>query len=134
MTTTVNRDRPERESEDRDHFLSNEAYNAVKLIALVVLPALGTLYVALAAIWGFPYAQEVVSSLIALDAFVGAIVKVSDVSYNKSDAKYDGAINVRQEGGKTLYSLDLKGDPAQIGSLKEINFKVNPPPNDNVAA
>ena len=62
--------------------MSNKTYDILKWIALVVLPALGTLYFALAQIWGFPYGAEIVGTLTALDAFLGALLGISTTIYN----------------------------------------------------
>lgn len=64
--------------------MSNKIYDILKDIAQIYLPALGTLYFALAGIWGFPYGEEVVGTIAALDAFLGAALKVSTVQYNKA--------------------------------------------------
>lgn len=63
--------------------LTNKAYDVLKYIALILLPALGTLYFALAKIWGFPYAAEIVGTISAVDAFLGALLKISTDNYNK---------------------------------------------------
>jgi len=63
--------------------LSNKAYDILKFIAQIVLPALGTLYFALATIWGFPYGEEIVGTITAVDAFLGALLGISTVQYNK---------------------------------------------------
>ena len=52
--------------------MSNKVYDILKYIAQIVLPALGTLYFALAKIWGFPYGAEIVGTISAVDAFLGA--------------------------------------------------------------
>ena len=64
--------------------LSNKAYDILKYIAQIVLPALGALYAALAKIWGFPYGEEIVGTIAAVDLFLGAILKVSTDNYNKT--------------------------------------------------
>ena len=63
--------------------LSNKVYDVLKYIALILLPALGALYFALAKIWGFPYATEIVGTISAVDAFLGALLKISTDQYNK---------------------------------------------------
>lgn len=63
--------------------LSNKAYDILKFIAQIVLPALGTLYFALASIWGFPYGEQIVGTITAVDAFLGALLGISTVQYNK---------------------------------------------------
>ncbi len=64
--------------------LSNKAYDVLKFIAQIVLPALGTLYFALATIWGFPYGEEIVGTITAVDAFLGALLGISTVQYNNN--------------------------------------------------
>ena len=65
--------------------MSNKVYDVLKYIAQILLPALGTLYFALAKIWGFPYAAEVVGTISAVDAFLGALLKISTDQYNKEN-------------------------------------------------
>lgn len=67
--------------------LTNEAYDVLKFIAQILLPALGTLYFALAKIWGFPYAAEIVGTISAVDAFLGALLGISTANYNKEQAE-----------------------------------------------
>ncbi len=63
--------------------MSNKVYDALKWIALIVLPALGTLYFALAGIWGFPYGEEIVGTIVAIETFLGALLGISTAQYNK---------------------------------------------------
>ena len=63
--------------------MSNKVYDILKYIAQIVLPALGTLYFALAKIWSFPYGAEIVGTITAVDAFLGALLKISTDQYNK---------------------------------------------------
>lgn len=65
--------------------LSNKAYDILKFIAQILLPAVGTLYFALARIWNFPYAEEIVGTITAIDAFLGALLGISSMNYNKKD-------------------------------------------------
>ena len=63
--------------------LSNNTYDILKWIAQILLPALGTLYFALSKIWGFPYATEVVGTIAAVDTFLGAVLGISAMNYQK---------------------------------------------------
>ena len=63
--------------------LSNKVYDVLKYIALILLPAVGALYFALAKIWGLPYATEIVGTISAVDAFLGALLQISTNKYNK---------------------------------------------------
>lgn len=65
--------------------MSNKVYDILKEIAQYVLPALGTLYFALAGIWGLPYGEQVVGTITAIDTFLGVVLKISSVQYNKSE-------------------------------------------------
>lgn len=64
--------------------LSNELYDKLKFLAQILLPALGTLYFALASIWGLPFGEQIVGTLTAIDAFLGALLGISTNNYNKS--------------------------------------------------
>jgi len=65
--------------------MSNETYDILKFIAQIVLPALGTLYFALAGIWGLPYGEQIVGTVTAVDAFLGAVLKISTDAYIKGE-------------------------------------------------
>ena len=65
--------------------LSNKAYDILKWLAMVVIPSVGTLYFALAGIWGLPYGEEIVGTLTAVDTFIGVILGISTVQYNKTN-------------------------------------------------
>lgn len=67
--------------------MSNKMYDVLKWIAMVVLPAIGTLYFALAGIWGFPYAEEIVGTITAVDTFIGVVLGISTVQYNKKSSE-----------------------------------------------
>lgn len=63
--------------------ISNKTYDILKWVAMLLLPALGTLYFALAGIWGFPYGEQVVGTITALDTFLAVILGISTKTYNK---------------------------------------------------
>ena len=65
--------------------MSNKVYDVLKYIAQIVLPAIATLYFALAGIWGFPYGEEIVGTITAVDTFLGVILKISSNNYNKKE-------------------------------------------------
>ena len=65
--------------------LNNKVYDVLKWAALILLPALGTLYFALAGIWGFPYAEQIVGTITAVDTFLGVLLGISNNSYKKED-------------------------------------------------
>lgn len=63
--------------------MSNKTYDILKWVAQIVLPALGTLYFALSAIWKLPYGEEIVGTITAIDAFLGALLGISTAQYKK---------------------------------------------------
>ena len=63
--------------------MSNKVYDALKWIAMYLLPALGTLYFALAGIWGLPYGEQIVGTITAVDTFLVLILGISASQYNK---------------------------------------------------
>lgn len=67
--------------------MNNKTYDVLKWIAQYFLPALGTLYFALASIWGLPFGEEVVGTITAIDAFLGVLLGISTVQYNKTAKK-----------------------------------------------
>lgn len=65
--------------------MSNKLYDVLKFIAQIVLPAIATLYFALANIWGLPYAEEIVGTITAIDTFLGSILHISNTKYKQKD-------------------------------------------------
>ena len=63
--------------------MSNKVYDVLKWIAMYLLPAFGTLYFALASIWGLPYGEQIVGTITAIDTFLGVILGISTTQYNK---------------------------------------------------
>lgn len=63
--------------------LSNRTYDLLKWVAQYFLPAAGTLYFALASIWGLPYGEQIVGTITAVDTFLGVVLGISSANYNK---------------------------------------------------
>lgn len=64
--------------------LSDKMYNVLKWVAMITLPAIGTLYFTLAGIWGFPYGEQIVGTITAVDTFLGVLLGISASTYNKA--------------------------------------------------
>lgn len=67
--------------------LSNKLYDVLKWVAQILLPALATLYFGLASIWSLPYAEQIVGTISAVDAFLGIILGISTYNYNKEQER-----------------------------------------------
>ena len=63
--------------------MTDKMYDALKWVAQILLPAVATLYFAIAQIWGLPYGEEIVGTITAIDAFLGALLGISTYQYNK---------------------------------------------------
>lgn len=61
---------------------SNKVYDVLKWVAQILLPALATLYFALAKVWNLPYSEQVVGTITAIDTFLGVILGLSSKVYN----------------------------------------------------
>ena len=64
--------------------MNDSVYKILSYVALIILPAVATLYFALSGIWGWPYGEQIVGSITAIDAFLGAALGVSNAAYKKS--------------------------------------------------
>ena len=63
--------------------MSNKTYDILKYVAQIIIPATGTLYFAIASIWGLPYGEQIVGTLTAIDAFLGTVLQISSDQYHK---------------------------------------------------
>lgn len=63
--------------------MSNKVYNVLKWIAMIVLPALATLYLGLSNVWGLPYGEEVSTTITLVNTFLGTVLMISTNQYNK---------------------------------------------------
>lgn len=107
--------------------LGTKLYDKLKFIALVLLPAVSTLYFSLGKIWDFPNVTEVIGSITSIDTFLGVILGLSTKAYNKSESRYNGALNVSESPeGKLLYSFELNDSTMldQLSSMDQVVFKV----------
>lgn len=66
--------------------MNERVYDILAIIGRLVLPALGTLYFALAKIWGLPLAEEIVGTISAVTIFLNTILKIE---YNRWEDEQD---------------------------------------------
>ena len=64
--------------------LPSPVYDALKWVVMIVLPALSTAYVGLAAIWQWPMADEVAKTCSVVCVLLGALLGISTAEYNKT--------------------------------------------------
>jgi hypothetical protein len=117
---------PEHRAPNQTHpLLSNKNYDRLKKITTIVLPAMVTLWLTIANVWDLPNSQEVGLTLGAINTFLGVVLGVATNTYNKSDEKFDGQINVLQGDDKTTMQLELDKGPEVLKEQDVVAFRVN---------
>lgn len=106
--------------------LSNKVYDTLKWIAQYLLPATATLYFALAAIWGFPYGEQVVGTISALMIFLGVLLGISTNTYVKSGADTDGTLQIdTRNPEKDIYRMQLNSELQDLAEKPKVTFIVD---------
>ncbi|ATN93674.1 holin [Streptomyces phage Scap1] len=105
--------------------LGDSAYNKLKQSTTVVLPAIGALYFALAQIWHLPKAEEVVGTVAAVNTFLGLVLGISTRSYNRSDVKYAGIIEVEETPDVKNLNIILNEAAPALEKQGEVTFRVD---------
>lgn len=101
--------------------LNNKTYDVIKWIAQYFMPALATLWITLAKIWGLPYGTEIGATVTGIDLFLGAVLGISSQNY-----KGDGTMTVdNSDEAKDVYSLNLNVPVEELAEKDMITFKVN---------
>lgn len=103
---------------------SNTLYSILKVLTQVILPAMATLYVALAAIWSFGYVSQVVGTITALVTFLGVSLHLSSANYVASGAAYNGTISIAPNPASTGSTLSMQIDPNDVASRDSIHLQV----------
>lgn len=66
--------------------MSDKLYDVLRWVAQLLLPGLGTLWFALSSIWHLPYGEEILGTIVAIDAFLGFILGLSTANYRAEQA------------------------------------------------
>lgn len=109
---------------------SNAVYDSLKAAAQIWIPALGTLYFTLAAIWGLPHADQIVGSITAIDTALGVVLGISSTAYKPAT---DGNLVVdRSSPIKDVYSLELNVPPSELANKSSLVLEVTPKASKNL--
>lgn len=107
--------------------MTNKVYDTLKFIAQIVLPSLGTLYFALSGIWGFPYGEQIVGTIAAIDAFLGAVLQISSNTYYQDEKNFAGTLLVDPSTETADFNFRTEmNDISELASHKELKVKVEP--------
>ena len=83
--------------------LSNKTYDILKWVALTAIPAIEVLWLGLGKIWDFPYVVEIGATIACVDVFIGTLLGVDNIQYNKIEP-----INI--EGMAYIDDVDIEGE------------------------
>lgn len=108
--------------------LSNSAYDRLKWVVLVLLPAFSALYFGLASVWGLPFADQIVGTCAIVATFLGALIKVGDRTYNNSPNRtQDAALVAAEDADGTMTVVDHGVDADGVGRA-DAHFSMNKTP------
>lgn len=62
------------------YILPDKLYDLIKYIVTIVMPAASVLYVGLAGVWGWPYADEISRTVAIVYTFLCAILGISQLT------------------------------------------------------
>lgn len=103
----------------------DSSYDVAKNATTIWLPALATLYAAVAAILGLPYAVEVVGVISAVVVFLGTVLKISADRYAAQPVKFDGQLVVNHTDPLAdNYKLELEDGWESLAKNEEIRINV----------
>ena len=68
-----------------NYLIPNHVYDAIKFFVTVVMPAFSVLYVGLAAIWGWPFADQIARTIAVVYTFLCAIMGISTYTATVAD-------------------------------------------------
>ena len=111
---------------EQDHLISNKTYDLLNRVVTLLLPATATLYAALGAIWGLPNPEAVVATFAAVATFGGVLLRLSNKSWNESEAKYDGTLvtsGVDPDTGLPNLQLTVTTDPNELADMDTVLLK-----------
>ncbi len=91
-------------------FMSNKAYDVIKHIVQVVLPALGALYFTLSEIYDWSNGAQVVGTISAIALFLGVSLGLSSRAYKAQDPGFDGALHIHREDGLPILQLEFENE------------------------
>jgi hypothetical protein len=103
--------------------ITGKSYDLLKFLVQSLLPILGTLYFVFAPILSLPNAEEVVGTIIVIDANLGVLLYWSQAKYNTEIAR-GGILMVTETNEGETFSLVLADDPEVLKTKREVRFDI----------
>ncbi len=63
--------------------MNDKVYDVLKWIVMIALPACSLFYATLAGVWGWPYVEQITTTINAFALFLGSLIGLSTVAMNK---------------------------------------------------
>lgn len=105
--------------------MANKLYDVLKFVALILLPAVATLYFTVAQIWGLPHTTEVVGTITAVDTFLGLVIQATSKAYYKNDSNFDGTLYVQKTDESPVLALEVTPEHIQdLPGKHSVEFNV----------
>lgn len=103
--------------------ITGKSYDLLKFLVQSLLPILGTLYFVLAPILSLPSAEEVVGTIVVIDANLGVLLYWSQAKYNNKIMR-GGVLSIIQMDEGEKFCLELSDDPEVLKTMKEVRFDI----------
>lgn len=104
--------------------LNAKIYDGLKWIALVLLPALGSLYFGLGAIWHFQAVEQVVGTITLIDTFLGLLITRTSGNHTEKQVVGDLVVKQDQFGAVSGMKLVANKDPLILPDQERVVFEV----------
>lgn len=120
------------DAQKKDYFMSNTAYDYLRFCTRLLFPGMAIAYFVVADTVGLPDTPTVLRTLLLIEFLLGAVLHYSTYSYNKSEGKFAGYINITHNAidRRKIFTLDLNRDPTELEHSTELLFKVVSPALD----
>lgn len=107
--------------------MGDKTYDFAKKLVQIILPAFGSLYLAMSAVWDLPNAEQVTASVVIVTTFLGACLGISTSQYNSSGRGIDGSMTVSAappNGSPVITGISLPKTEEELEGKKSITLKV----------
>ena len=106
---------------------SNKAYDILKYIALIVLPAVAVLVLGLGQLWSWDNVAAWVATITLVDTFLGALLQISSKQYGSNYAGFLEANGLHEDTGLPNLKMIVTKSPEEILQAGEVRLKVKNP-------
>lgn len=103
----------------------DQAYDRLKFVAQVVLPAVASLCIGFTELWNLPHGVQIAGTITIVDTFLGMLLGITTAQYRRGITQGEIVINEAEETAKlALDSADLHGKHSA-----KLNIRTVSPPS-----